>query len=73
MWAAQGRWDGIAELWAVLAEASRDRNQRASKFTALDLLHQKCPWMAKGNRPRGTALSGAGFRAMKSVFVKKRE
>jgi len=72
VWAYHGKeyaeWERTAQLWAVFAEANRNPKQRSTPFSASDLFQRPGT-----KRARGVALTGQAFRAMRSIFVKKRQ
>lgn len=72
-WAACGKeyaeWERTDALWTLLAEAHRNKDEKATPYKPGDLFRRP----GRRSAPRGNLLTGEAFRAMKSLFVKKRE
>lgn len=73
VWAYQGHeyaeWERTAQIWAVIAESNRDHKRRSRPYRPTELFQRP----GRRAAPRGVPLTGAAFRAMKGLFVKKRE
>jgi hypothetical protein len=73
LWAYRGHeyaeWERTAQIWAVIAETNRDHKRRARPFSPFDLFRRP----GRRSTPRGIPLTGDALRAMKPLFVKKRD
>ena len=72
-WAFRGReyaeWERLSSLLCLIANVNRDPKKRRQPFTPHDFFRRP----GAKTQPRGTPLTGDMFRAMKGLFVKKRE
>jgi hypothetical protein len=73
VWAYRGKefaeWERLSALLCLLANVNRDPKKRRRPFSPHDFFRRPG---TKAPR-RGTALTGESFRAMKGLFVKKRD
>ncbi len=73
VWAYRGReyaeWERLSVLLCAVINPHRDKSKKPSPFLPTDFFRRPG---TKG-RPRGTPLTAGAFKAMRGLFVKKKE